>query len=64
MGMSPSKSNIPTSSNYEVIMPDRKIVKDAFKVTIDRMEFREEEHHDWDRFSKEFVFNVDENQRI
>lgn len=36
----------------------------AFKVEIDSMEFRQNEHHNWDRFSKEFVFLVDEKKRI
>ena len=44
-------------------MPDRKIVSEAFKVEVGSMEFRKSDHHNWDRFSKEFVFHVDERQR-
>ena len=59
-GTSGSKSAIYAPSNFDVIMPDRKIVSEAFKVEMDCMEFRRSEHQNWDRFSKEFVFHVNE----
>ena len=51
-------------THLEVIMPDKEIVEDAFKVEVDSMEFKQNERNDWDRISKEFVYNVDENKKI
>ena len=57
-----NKAFLPAA--FDVVMPDKSIVNAAFKAEIDSMEFRMKEGHTWDRFSKEFVFHVDQKQRI